>query len=65
MTADESRFTAHEYGALLTLVKQTDPWPVSELNQRRIRDLINKEAKARDYDSWIHAYHELCGEYDE
>ena len=65
MSDDEMRFSAQEYGALLTLVMVSDPWPTTEINRDRIVEMLDAEARAREYNDWIHAYHEMCGEFDE
>ena len=64
MSEDDTRFSAQEFGALLTLTMVSDPWPASKRNCERIVRMLNAEAKARDYNDWVHAYHELCGDIE-
>lgn len=58
MSDGDMRFTANEYWLLMQLTMVSDPWPLSDLDHERMVDMLNKEAEAREYDSWIHAYHE-------
>lgn len=59
MSNDEPRFSAQEYGALLSLVMVSDPWPTTQYDRDRIVGLLNDEARARNYNDWVHAYHDL------
>ena len=65
MSDDTVRFSAQEYGAVLTLVMVSDPWPTAERDRDRIVSMLNEEAKARGYNDWVHAYHELCADTDD
>ena len=58
---DEMRFSASEYSALMNLMMVSDPWPTTEIQKRTITDLLNEEAKRRNYDDWIEAYHAFNG----
>lgn len=55
----EHNFSAQEFGTLLNLVMVSDPWPLGPLERDRIVEMLNEEAQSRNYDDWIHAYHEM------
>lgn len=57
--ADDLRFTAQEYGALLRWFMTSDPWPTEQIDHDRMKEMLDEEAKARGYDGWVHAYHDF------
>lgn len=63
--SDEPIFSAQEYGALLSLVMVSDPWPTTGSDRQQIVELLNREAETRDYTDWVHAYHGLSGGLDD
>ena len=59
--SNEMRFTAQEYSTLMNWCMVEDYTELTQLEQDRIRDMLNNEAKARNYDGWIDAYHDFGG----
>ena len=55
----EHNLSAQEFGALLELVMVSDPWPTEQLDEQRIKEMLNEEAQSRNYEGWVEAYHEL------
>jgi len=55
----EHNFSAQEFSVLLKLLMVADPWPLSEVDRDTIVEMMNEEAKSRNYDDWVHAYHEM------
>lgn len=64
------RITDHEFRALLDLFMASDPWPVTVPNEtggtgrqtdlenhNAIQDCLDRNAKARGFDTWVDAYH--------
>lgn len=58
----EHDFSAQEFGVLLRLLMVSDPWPLPEVDRNRLVELMNEESRSRNYDDWVHAYHEMEGE---
>lgn len=58
----EYNLSAQEFGALLRLFMVSDPWPTSEIDRQRMKEMLDREARSRDYDDWVHAYHETHDE---
>ena len=61
----EKRFSVKEYGSLLAWFMASDPFPVEHEHHERIKRLLEDEATARNYDDWVHAYHDIHMEYPE
>lgn len=59
--SDELELSAQEFGAFLSLVMVSDPWPIAQIDEGRVKDVLNREADRRGYSGWVDAYHELCG----
>lgn len=55
----ELRFTAREYGTLLNWFMASDPWPTTQLENDRMKTMLDEEAQRRGWDSWVEAYHEM------
>lgn len=45
-----------EFGTLLDLYMVSDPWPLPQGNQV-LGDFLDRSARRRGFDNWIHAYH--------
>lgn len=54
---EEMRFSAQEFGALMNLMMVSDPYPNASVEETRLKDMLNEEARVRGYDDWIDAYH--------
>ena len=48
-----------EFRAALRWMMVSDPWPLSEKEERTLKDMLNREAEARGFQNWVVAYHEL------
>lgn len=48
-----------EFKAFLTLLMSADPSPLSEPEDKILRDFADREARSRDYTDWIDAFHRL------
>lgn len=55
---DDLRFTAQEFGTLLDWFMVSDPWPLEQIDNDRMKDMLNDEAQRRGYDDWVQAYHD-------
>lgn len=55
----EHNLSAQEFGALLRLLMVSDPWPTREIDRQRLKEMLNREARSRDYEDWTHTYHEI------
>lgn len=53
----------NQYLAFMDLLMCSDPWPVQGdigiYEKEVLEDLANAEARARNFDDWIVAYHEM------
>jgi hypothetical protein len=55
----EHDLSAQEFGALLRLLMVSDPWPLPEIDRKRLVSMMDEESQSRNYDGWVHAYHEM------
>lgn len=53
------------FRSLLDLFMVSDPWPCTEEGQEIIEEMLDKEAKRRGYETWVHAFHNLDYEWKE
>jgi hypothetical protein len=58
--------TDKEFRAMLDWYMCSDPWPVQsgdkstdEENHDTITAMMERESKARGFDGWVHAFHEM------
>ena len=58
-TMSKHNLSAQEFAALLRWKMVSDPFPGEPLTEDRITEMLNREAESRNYDDWVHAYHEL------
>lgn len=56
---EQELHSAQEYATLLEWYMVSDPWPLSPLDDTRMKEMLNREARARGYEDWVVAYHEL------
>lgn len=56
---EEPILSAQEFSALMNLMMVSDPWPISDIEGDRIVDMLNEEARSRDYKDWVEAYHDM------
>jgi hypothetical protein len=59
MSQPQYQFTTGEFGTLLSWYMVSDPWPLSDDEDDTIHHMLEAESKARGYDSWVHAYHDI------
>jgi hypothetical protein len=48
-----------QFRALLDLFMVSDPWPLTDIQQDYIEELIEYEATQRGFETWVDAYHEF------
>lgn len=58
----EHNLSAQEFSVLLRLLMVSDPWPLGEIDRDRLVEMMNEESRSRNYDDWVHAYHEMHDE---
>lgn len=50
--------TENEFVEMLALVMASDPWPLDSDNEKSVKAMMDREARARGFEDWVHAYHE-------
>ncbi len=55
----DSGISDSEYVALLGLIMASDPSPISDAEDKLVRQFADREAVKRGFDSWVVAYHKM------
>ena len=56
---NEKKLSDQEFRVLLNLFMISDPWQLDNDGEDTIRSLLQKESKLRDFEDWIHSFHEF------